>query len=73
MYSRHVAEGWAKAGNAKRAAQWLDRAVELGFVNWPYLAEHSPFFSPLRDDPSLKPVFEKAKRRWKAISERSSN
>ena len=73
MYSRHVAEGWAKAGNAKRAAQWLDRAVELGFVNWPYLAEHSPFFSPLREDPSLKPVLEKAKRRWKAISDRSSN
>jgi len=73
MYSRHAAEGWAKAGNVKRAAQWLDRAVELGFVNWPYLAQHSPFFSPLRDDPSLKPVLEKAKRRWKAISDRSSN
>ncbi|MEJ2256576.1 MAG: tetratricopeptide repeat protein [Woeseiaceae bacterium] len=73
MYSRHAAEGWAKAGNAKRAAQWLDRAVELGFVNWPYLAQHSPFFSPLKDDPSLKPVLEKAKRRWKAISDSASN
>jgi TolB-like protein/tetratricopeptide (TPR) repeat protein len=73
MYSRHAAEGWAKAGNAKRAAQWLDRAVELGFVNWPYLAQHSPFFSPLKDDPSLNPVLEKAKRRWKAISDSSSN
>ena len=65
MYARHAAEAWAKAGNAKRAARWLDRAVDLGFVNWPYLARHSPFFNPLVDDASLRPVLEKAKRRWK--------
>ena len=68
MYARHAAEAWAKAGNPKRAAEWLDRAVDLGFVNWPYLARHSPFFRPLVDDPSLRPVLKKAKRRWKALA-----
>lgn len=73
MYARHAAEAWAKAGNARRAAWWLDRAVDLGFVNWPYLAQHSPYFRPLAEDPSLKPVLEKAKRRWKALEESSSS
>lgn len=68
MYSRHAAEAWAKAGDAKRAARWLDRAVDLGFVNWPYLARHSPFFRPLINAASLQPVLEKARRRWRALS-----
>lgn len=68
MYARHAAEAWAFAGNPARAAHWLDRAVDLGFVNWPYLARYSPFLGPLADDPALKPVLDKAKRRWKALA-----
>ena len=68
MYARHSAEAWARAGNAERAAHWLDRAVDLGFVNWPYLAQHSPFFRPLANDERVRAVLDKAKRRWQAIS-----
>jgi hypothetical protein len=55
------------AGDPERAARWLNRAVDLGFVNWPYLAQHSPFLRPLVDDESLRPVLEKVKRKWKAL------
>jgi tetratricopeptide (TPR) repeat protein len=68
MYARHAAEAWAMAGDARRAARWLDRAVDLGFVNWPYLAQHSPFFAPLVNDVALRPVLEKAERRWKVFA-----
>jgi tetratricopeptide (TPR) repeat protein len=67
MYSRHAAEAWAMAGDPERAARWLNRAVDLGFVNWPYLAQHSPFLHPLVEDESLRPVLEKVKRKWKAL------
>ncbi|MEE4174816.1 MAG: tetratricopeptide repeat protein [Xanthomonadales bacterium] len=67
MYARHAAEAWALAGKTKRTALWLDRAVDLGFVNWPYLAKHSPFLAPLADDPELKPVLDKAKARWQTL------
>jgi TolB-like protein len=70
MYARHASEAWALAGNARRTALWLNRAVDLGFVNWPYLAEHSPFLQPLVDDPELRPVLERAKERWKALTAR---
>ena len=69
MYSRHASEAWAMAGNAKRAALWLDRAVDLGFANWPYLAEYSPFLAPLADDPALQPVLEKARARWAPLAQ----
>lgn len=68
MYARHASEAWALAGNAKRAAHWLDRAVDLGFVNWPYLARYSPFLAPLADDEALAPVLAKAKARWEALT-----
>ena len=68
MYSRHAAEAWALAGNAERAARWLQRAVDLGFVNWPYLTQHSPFLKPLVNDPALRPVLEKAKRGWETLA-----
>ena len=69
MYARHAAGAWALAGDAKCAAKWLDRAIDLGFVNWPYLAHHSPFFHPLVDDESLRPVLEKAESKWKALAD----
>ena len=68
MYARHAAEAWAKAGNVRRAAAWLDRAVDLGFVNWPYLERHSPFLRPIAGEAPLRPVLKKAKRRWKALN-----
>ena len=39
----------------------------------PYLAQHSPFSRPLAEDAALKPVLEKAKRRWKALATGSSS
>lgn len=67
MYARHAAEAWAMAGNAERAARWLDHAVALGFVNWPYLTLHSPFLRPVINDPALEPVLARAEQRWKAL------
>ncbi|MEE4296468.1 MAG: tetratricopeptide repeat protein [Wenzhouxiangella sp.] len=70
MYSRYAAEAWAAAGHAKQAAEWLARAIDLGFFNWPYLATHSPFLSPMADSPELKPVLNRARVRWQALQER---
>lgn len=69
MHARHLAEAWALAGVPERAARWLDRAVDLGFVNWPYLAKHSPFLRPLAEHEALQPVLEKAKTRFLAFTE----
>lgn len=44
--------------------------MDLGFVNWPYLVEHSPFLAPLVGAPELQPVFDKAKARWESLSAR---
>ncbi len=68
MYCRHAAEAWALEGDTRKAAAWLERAINLGFVNWPYLALHSPFLSPLAEDPAVHQVLAKAKTRWKAVS-----
>lgn len=73
MYCRLASEAWAFAGNASASAQWLERAVELGFINWPYLALHSPMLSRLADDPALAPVLAEARERWWEILRMQGN
>jgi len=67
MFCRLASEAWALAGNAEVTAKWLEGAVRLGFVNWPYLALHSPLLSPLANDPALAPVLAEARERWLKI------
>jgi TolB-like protein len=69
MFSRLTSEAWALAGNAAVSAQWLERAVKLGFIKWPYLAQHSPMLVPMADDPALAPVLAEARERWLKIKD----
>lgn len=44
----------------------LKTALEGGFTNHPWLAEHDPFLVQFRGDPEYEKVLETVKSRWKA-------
>ncbi len=54
MYARFLAEAYAFAGNERDAIAWMNRAVDLGFANHRYLANHDPFFANLADSDDKK-------------------
>jgi non-specific serine/threonine protein kinase len=64
VFPRFLAQGFALAGVRESAIQWLQVAIDRGFVNYPFLALHDPSFAALRADTAFKALLETARRRW---------
>jgi TolB-like protein len=67
VFPRFLAQGFAMAGVRESAVQWLQVAVDRGFVNYPFLARHDPSFETLRGDSAFKALLETARRRWQCF------
>ena len=64
VFARMLAQGYAMAGMPERALFWLGTAVNRGFINYPFLAHHDPFFAPLRRQPRFEALMETVCSRW---------
>lgn len=67
VFPRLLAQGYARAGDAASAIRWLDAAVDRGFINYPFLARHDPFFAPLRDDARFRALLDRVRKRWEVF------
>ncbi len=50
-WSHHVAMMYASLGRDEEAMRWIEQAVNVGFINYPMLAEHDPYLMRLRGQP----------------------
>jgi TolB-like protein len=64
VFARFLAQGFALAGMAEPAMRWLEVAVDRGFINYPFLARHDPFFRSLRSDARFKRLLDIVRDRW---------
>jgi thioredoxin-like negative regulator of GroEL len=64
LFPRFLAQGFAMAGKRESAIQWLQVAIDRGFVNYPFLSRHDPAFEALRGDLAFKALLETARHRW---------
>jgi len=64
VFGRFLAQGFALAGMAEPAMRWLEVAVDRGFINYPFLARHDPFFRWLRSDARFKRLLDIVHDRW---------
>ena len=65
VYSFHMAECYSLLGESAIAMEWLENAVRLGVVNYPFLAEHAPFLDSLRSTEDFKSLTGRVKKQWR--------
>lgn len=61
---RFVAQGYALAGDSDSAVKWMSVAVDKGFVNYPFMAQHDPFLAPLAGNAGYDALLEDVRERW---------
>ena len=64
MFPRLAAQAYALAGDDERAMHWLERAVERGFINLPYLSENDPLLGPVRGSARFGLLLTEVETRW---------
>jgi len=64
VFPRLLAQGFALAGMPEPAMRWLEIAIDRGFINYPFLARHDPFFEPYRSHPRFQQLLDIVHDRW---------
>ncbi len=64
QWSYYVADCLALAGLKEEALDWLSNAVDRGFINHPFIAEHDPLLESIRGEPRYRDIAARARHEW---------
>jgi len=64
QWSLFLADCLAALGSHDQAMDWLENAVDRGYVNYPFLAERDPLLAGLRGSDRFERLMERCKASW---------
>ncbi|HEY7236431.1 MAG TPA: protein kinase [Gemmatimonadaceae bacterium] len=67
IFSWWMADCYALVGERAAALDCVERMIELGMINYPFLAQHEPFIAPIRGEPRFTALMERARKQWDAF------
>jgi tetratricopeptide (TPR) repeat protein len=62
-----TADCFALVGEREASLDFLERAVSLGFINHPFLAEYEPFLAGVRGEARFGRLMERVRRAWEVF------
>ncbi|MFH1763332.1 MAG: hypothetical protein ABIF09_03980 [Gemmatimonadota bacterium] len=66
-WATRVAAAFALLGEKKEALDWLEHAVNHGFINYPLLSEGDPWLENIRGEERFKELMVGVKREWETF------
>jgi serine/threonine protein kinase/tetratricopeptide (TPR) repeat protein len=63
-FAHQLAGAFATLGETDEALNWLETAVNAGFLNYPMLAEHDPLLENIRSEERFKKLMVTVKEKW---------
>ena len=68
-WSYNVALPFALLGEKKEAMDWLENAVNRGFINYPFINKYDTFLANIRGEERFKKLMERVKYEWEHFEE----
>jgi TolB-like protein/Tfp pilus assembly protein PilF len=65
--SRDMAHGYALIDEKEEALDWLENAVNRGFIAYPFLSNFDPFLENIRGEERYKELMERVKYEWETF------
>jgi len=69
QYSSFMADFYCLLGDKEKALDWLENAVNRGFINYPYIKEYDPYLENIREEDRFRKLLEKIKSEWEQFKE----
>ena len=67
-YARILAEGYALLNEKEESLKYLERAMELGWINFPSFSEEDPFLENIRSEERYKELMYDVKMKWEGFT-----
>jgi tetratricopeptide (TPR) repeat protein len=67
IFSWWLADCYSLVGERDAALDSVERMIDLGIFNYPFLAEHEPFLRGVREAPRFRELLERARGRWNSF------
>jgi non-specific serine/threonine protein kinase len=66
-YAWIMAQAYALIGEVQTSLEWLNSAVERGFINFPLLHHLDPFLQNVRGEPGFGILMQSTRQQWEAF------
>jgi len=67
QFSWEMAANYSLINQKQEALDWLENAINRGFINYPFLEEYDPLLENIRGEGRFQKLMERVKQEWKSF------
>ena len=67
IFAWWTADCFALVNERELAMDFIERAVDFGFINLPWLSQQEPFLANVRGEPRFARLMERVRKDWEAF------